>query len=124
SWSAAMRRARPSSRGLWKPATTSGGYLRQEPTVRLRMTPACSMNRIAVTMRGVVAAALSVGALVAAAPAFAQTPATIESGVTIHTVDVGGMTADEAKAAVHDFATTPFTLSFRTRTLHPAPWSL
>jgi len=76
-------------------------------------------------MRGVVAAALSVGALVAAAPAFAQTPpATIESGVTIHTVDVGGMTVEEAKAAVHDFATTPFRLSFRTRTLHPAPWSL
>ena len=83
------------------------------------------MNRIAVTVRGAVAAALSVGVLVAAASAFAQTPpATIESGVTIHTVDVGGMTAEEAKAAVHDFAATPFTLSFRTRTLHPAPWSL
>ena len=45
-------------------------------------------------MRGLLAAALLVGALVAAAPAFAQTPpATIADGVTIHTVDVGGMTA-------------------------------
>src|SRR6187455_771412 len=120
-----MRGARPSSRGLWRPATTSGAFLRQEPTVRLRMTPACSMNRIAVTVRGVVAAAFSVGALVAAAPAFAQTPpATIQPGVTIHTVDVGGMTAEEAKAAVHEFATTPFALSFRTRTLQTSPWSL
>ena len=76
-------------------------------------------------MRGAVVAALSVVALVAAAPAFAQTPPiTIQSGVTIHTVDVGGMTADEARAAVHEFASTPFTLTFRTRTLQPAPWSL
>ncbi len=76
-------------------------------------------------MRGVVAAALFAGALVAAAPAFAQTPpATIQPGVTIHTVDVGGMTAGEAKTAVHDFAATPFTLTFRARTLQPAPWSL
>jgi lipoprotein-anchoring transpeptidase ErfK/SrfK len=76
-------------------------------------------------MRGVAATALFVGALVAAAPAFAQTPpATIQHGVTIHTVDVGGMTADEARAAVHDFASTPFTLTFRSRTLQPAAWSL
>ena len=66
-------------------------------------------------MRGLAEPPFSIGALVAAAPAFAQAPpATIQSGVTIHTVDVGGMTADEAKAAVHDFAATPFTLTFRT----------
>jgi lipoprotein-anchoring transpeptidase ErfK/SrfK len=83
------------------------------------------MNRIGTTMRGVIAAVLLAGALVAAAPAFAQTPpATIASGVTIHTIDVGGMTAEEATVAVHDFATTRFTLTFRGRTLHPAPWSL
>ena len=76
-------------------------------------------------MRGAVVAALSIVALVAAAPAFAQTPPpTIAAGVTIHSVDVGGMTADEARAAVHEFASTPFTLTFRTRTLQPAPWSL
>ena len=76
-------------------------------------------------MRGLLAAALLVGALVAAAPAFAQTPpATIADGVTIHTVDVGGMTAAEAKEAVHAFSSTPFTLTFRARTLQPAPWSL
>jgi len=75
-------------------------------------------------MRGVAATAFFLGALVAAAPAFAQTPATIQPGVTIHTVDVGGMTADEAKGAVHDFAATPFALRFRARTLQPAPWSL
>src|SRR5215212_2183598 len=93
--------------------------------VRLRMTPACSINRIGITMRGVAAAVLLLGALLAASPAFAQTPpATIQPGVTIHTVDVGGMTADEARAAVHDFAATPFTLTFRARTLQPAPWSL
>jgi len=75
-------------------------------------------------MRGVAATALFLGALVAVAPAFAQTPATIQPGVTIHTVNVGGMTADEAKDAVHDFAATPFALRFRARTLQPAPWSL
>src|SRR4029079_4194596 len=84
----------------------------------------CSMNRIGTTMRGVAATALFLGALVAVAPAFAQTPATIQPGVTIHTVNVGGMTADEAKNAVHDFAATPFALRFRARALQPAPWSL
>jgi lipoprotein-anchoring transpeptidase ErfK/SrfK len=83
------------------------------------------MNRIAITVRGVVAAALSIGALVFVAPAFAQTPpATIQSGVTIASVDVGGMTADEAKVAVHTFTATPFTLTFRARTLDAAPWAL
>jgi lipoprotein-anchoring transpeptidase ErfK/SrfK len=76
-------------------------------------------------MRGLAATALFLGALLAAAPAFAQTPPpTIQPGVTIHTVDVGGMTADEARAAVHDFAATPFTVTFRARTFHPASWSL
>ena len=76
-------------------------------------------------MRGVVAAALFIVALVAAGPAFAQTPpTTIQPGVTIHTVDVGGMTAEEAKIAVHDFVATPFTLIFRARTLEATPWSL
>jgi lipoprotein-anchoring transpeptidase ErfK/SrfK len=76
-------------------------------------------------MRGIAATVLFLGALVAAAPAFAQTPpATIQPGVTIHTVDVGGMTADEAKVAVHDFAATPFTVTFRARTFQPTPWSL
>ena len=52
-------------------------------------------------LRGLAATAFFVGALVAAAPAFAQTPpATIQPGVTIQGIDVGGMTADEAKAAV------------------------
>jgi lipoprotein-anchoring transpeptidase ErfK/SrfK len=87
------------------------------------MIPASSINKIEITVRVVLAAALSLGALVAA-PALAQSPPTIEHGVTIHTVAVGGMTAAEAKAAVHNFATRPFTLRFRTRTLQPAPWSL
>jgi len=76
-------------------------------------------------VRGAAAAVFFVVALIVAAPAFSQAPPpTIQPGVFIHTVDVGGMTADQAKAAVHDFATTPFTLTFRTRTLQPAPWSL
>jgi lipoprotein-anchoring transpeptidase ErfK/SrfK len=76
-------------------------------------------------MRGVVVAACAVGALVAAAPALAQTPpATIQPGVTIASVDVGGMTAEEAQVAVHEFATTPFTLTFRARTFLASAWSL
>ena len=76
-------------------------------------------------MRRALVAALSLGAMVAATPAVAQTPpATIKPGVTIHSVDVGGMTAEEAQAAVHEFASTQFTLTFRARTLNPAPWSL
>jgi lipoprotein-anchoring transpeptidase ErfK/SrfK len=83
------------------------------------------MNRIGTTMRGIAATALFVGALVAAAPAFAQTPpATIQPGVTIQGLDVGGMTADEAKAAVVAVVKTPFELGFRTRTLEATPWQL
>jgi len=77
-------------------------------------------------MRRVVIAAFLFGALVATAPAFAQTPppATIQPGVTIQGIDVAGMTADEAKAAVHTFASTPFALTFRTRKLEATPWQL
>ena len=76
-------------------------------------------------MRGLAATAFFVGALVAAAPAFAQTPpATIQPGVTIQGIDVGGMTADEAKAAVVAEVKTPFKLRFRARTLEATPWQL
>jgi lipoprotein-anchoring transpeptidase ErfK/SrfK len=62
-------------------------------------------------MRGVVAAAFVLGALVCASPAFAADPL-IRAGVTIQGIDVGGMTGEEARAAAHDLATTPFTLTF------------
>ena len=76
-------------------------------------------------LRGLAATAFFVGALVAAAPAFAQTPpATIQPGVTIQGIDVGGMTADEAKAAVVADVKTPFKLRFRARTLEATPWQL
>jgi lipoprotein-anchoring transpeptidase ErfK/SrfK len=76
-------------------------------------------------MRGLAATAFFVGALVAAAPAFAQTPpATIQPGVTIQGIHVGGMTADEAKAAVVAAVKTPFKLGFRARTLEATPWQL
>ena len=75
-------------------------------------------------MRGLAATTFFVGALVAAAPAFAQTPATIQPGVTIQGIDVGGMTADEAKAAVIAAVKTPFKLGFRARTLEATPWQL
>jgi lipoprotein-anchoring transpeptidase ErfK/SrfK len=75
------------------------------------------------TVRGVVLIGFLVGALVAAAPAFGQDP-TIPHGVTIQGVAVGDMTAADAKEAVHAFAATPFTLTFRTRTLQATPWQL
>jgi lipoprotein-anchoring transpeptidase ErfK/SrfK len=76
-------------------------------------------------MRAVAAAVLFAGALFAVAPAFAQTPpATIQPGVTIQGIDVGGMTAEEAAAAVRASARTPFTLTFRARTLEATPWQL
>jgi lipoprotein-anchoring transpeptidase ErfK/SrfK len=76
-------------------------------------------------MRGIAATALFVGALVAAAPAFAQTPpATIQPGVTIQGIDIGGMTAEDATAAVRASVRTPFTLTFREKTLEATPWQL
>jgi lipoprotein-anchoring transpeptidase ErfK/SrfK len=74
-------------------------------------------------MRKALVVALLLGSLVAAAPAFAQDP-TIQPGVKIGPVDVGDMTALEATEAVHAFATSPFKLTFRARTLLPAPWRL
>ena len=79
-------------------------------------------------MRGVVAAALLLGALVGASPALADDPPlpppTIAAGVTIQGIDVTGMTAADAKAAVHAFASTPFTLTFRSRTIQATPWQV
>ena len=77
-------------------------------------------------MRRIVIAGFVVGALVAAAPAFAQEPPppTIQTGVTIQGTDVGGMTADEATAAVRAVVRTPFALTFRARTLEATPWQV
>ncbi len=77
-------------------------------------------------MRRVVIAGFVVGVLVAAAPAFAQEPPppTIQTGVTIQGTDVGGMTADEATAAVRAAVRTPFALAFRARTLSATPWQV
>jgi lipoprotein-anchoring transpeptidase ErfK/SrfK len=84
------------------------------------------MNRIALTVRRAIAAAFLVGALVAAAPAYAQEPPppTIQSGVTIQGIDVGGMTADEARAAVHAAVQIPFALRFRGKSLSAKPWQV
>jgi lipoprotein-anchoring transpeptidase ErfK/SrfK len=77
-------------------------------------------------MRGLAATALFVGALVAAAPAFAQDPPppTIQPGVTIQGIDVGDMTAEDAAAAVRVLVSSPFALTFRARTLEATPWQL
>ena len=77
-------------------------------------------------MRRVVTAGFVVGALVAAAPALGQEPPppTIQTGVTIQGTDVGGMTADEATAAVRAAVRIPFALSFRARTLEGTPWQV
>jgi lipoprotein-anchoring transpeptidase ErfK/SrfK len=82
------------------------------------------MTRIAVTVRGVIVAALLLGALVGVAPALAQTPPVIAAGVTIQGIDVGGLTGDEARTAVHDFAATPFALTFRARSWRATPWQV
>jgi L,D-transpeptidase catalytic domain/Putative peptidoglycan binding domain len=79
------------------------------------------------TVRRIAVAALALGVLVAAAPAFAQTPPpppTIQPGVTIQGVDVAGMTEDEATTAVRAFVATPFSLTFRARTLTATPWQV
>ena len=76
-------------------------------------------------MRGVVAAALLIGALLGVSPVLAAGPGvTIQPGVKIQGIDVGGMTADEARAAVHDVTSAPFTLTFRARSWHAATWQL
>jgi L,D-transpeptidase-like protein/putative peptidoglycan binding protein len=77
-------------------------------------------------VRRVVTAGFVVGALVAAAPALAQEPppTTIQTGVTIQGIDVSGMTADEATTAVRAAVKTPFTLTFRGRTLEATPWQV
>lgn len=77
-------------------------------------------------MRGLAATALFVGALVAAAPAFAQDPPppTIQPGVTIQGIDVGDLTAEDAAAAVRVLVSGPFALTFRARTLEATPWQL
>jgi lipoprotein-anchoring transpeptidase ErfK/SrfK len=65
--------------------------------------------------------------LVAAAPAFAQAPPpppTIQPGVTIQGIDVGGMTADEATAAVRAAVQRPFALRFRGRSISATPWQV
>jgi len=74
-------------------------------------------------LRGVLACGLVLGALVCAAPAFAADPV-IEPGVRIQGIAVGGMTATEARAAVHEFASRPFTLTFRTRSWRATPWQV
>jgi lipoprotein-anchoring transpeptidase ErfK/SrfK len=84
------------------------------------------MNRIALTVHRVVTAAFLVGALAFAAPAFAQAPppTTIQPGVTIEGIDVGGMTSDEATATVRDSVQTPFALRFRGRNLSATAWQV
>ena len=81
------------------------------------MIPASSTSRISLTVRGFFVCVLLLGAILRAAPAFSADPEppTIEAGVTIQGIHVGGMTGAEARAAVHHFATRPFTLTFRTR---------
>src|SRR4051812_26715240 len=87
------------------------------------MTSTCSMSRIAPTMRLAFAVAVLSAALALAAPSFAADP-TIPAGVTIQGILVENMTADQARTAVHDFASTPFTLRFRTRTWRATPWQV
>ena len=83
------------------------------------------MNRIALTVHRLVTAAFLVGALVFAAPALAQAPpTTIRPGVTIEGIDVGGITSDEATAAVRDSVQTPFALRFRGRNLSATAWQV
>jgi lipoprotein-anchoring transpeptidase ErfK/SrfK len=78
------------------------------------------------TVRGVVLAAVLIGALAWAAPALAQEPPppVIADGVTIQSVDVGGMTAEEANVAMQAFAHRPFTLTFRRQTWRATAWQV
>jgi len=72
-------------------------------------------------MRSAVAIAAVAAALALVGPAFAQDPK-IPAGVTIQGILVENMTADQATVAVHEFASRPFTLRFRTRTWEATPW--
>jgi lipoprotein-anchoring transpeptidase ErfK/SrfK len=77
-------------------------------------------------VRGIAAAALTLGALVGAPAALADDPPpVIQPGVTIQGIAVEGMTALEARAAVHAFAARPFTFTFPTRRNREAtPWQV
>jgi lipoprotein-anchoring transpeptidase ErfK/SrfK len=77
-------------------------------------------------VRGTLAAALALGALIGAAPVLAADPPppVIQSGVTIQGIDVQGLTAAEARAVVHDFAVRPFTLTFRARSWQASAWQV
>jgi hypothetical protein len=81
------------------------------------------------TMHRVVVVALSFGALIAVAPAAAQEPPpptspTIAGGVTIHGVDVAGMTEEEATTAMREFVQRPFAFRFRTKRWTATPWAV
>jgi lipoprotein-anchoring transpeptidase ErfK/SrfK len=104
------------------------------------MIPASSVNRISRTMRR----ALVVAALLAAfgvPSAYAQEvttagetttgatttaeappPTPLPDGVTIAGVPVGGLTPDEARAAVRAFFARPFTFTFRGHVKRTTPW--
>jgi lipoprotein-anchoring transpeptidase ErfK/SrfK len=75
-------------------------------------------------VRGVIVAALLLGALVGAAPALAQAPPppVIADGVTVHGLPVGSLTAAEAKVVLQDFARRPFTIAFRRRSWTTTAW--
>jgi lipoprotein-anchoring transpeptidase ErfK/SrfK len=81
------------------------------------------MSRIAHTVRRAVAIAVVAAALAFVTPSFAQ-GSTIPAGVTIQGISVENMTAAEARAAMHDFTSTPFTLRFRKRTWEATPWQV
>jgi lipoprotein-anchoring transpeptidase ErfK/SrfK len=87
------------------------------------MTPPCSVNRILLIMRAALIAVFALAAL-AAAPALAAPPPTIAAGVTIEGLPVGGMTASEARAVVHELASRPFTLRFRTKEWEATAWQV
>ena len=82
------------------------------------------MIRIRATVRGVVATAFLLGALVGPAPALAADPAppVIAPGVMIQGIPVEGLTGDEARVVVHDFAVSPYTLTFRARSWKVQSW--
>jgi len=82
------------------------------------------MIRIRAIVRRVVATAFILGALVGPAPALAADPAppVIAPGVMIQGIPVEGLTGDEARVLVHDFAVSPYALTFRARSWEVQPW--